>query len=310
MKQKAMNLLSNLPPGTVITGKWHHKTYRIKKKLGSGAVGSVYLCDAAGQEVALKISDKSASLTVEVNVLTSLKQVQGSLGPYLLDVDDWVTRNGKVYSFYVMEYVRGIPLRTFIKQHGSSWIGVFMLQLLDDLTRLHQSGWIFGDLKLDNLIVMTNPPRLRWVDVGGTTQKGRAIKEYTEFYDRGYWQLGTRRAEESYDLFALTMVFLHLFYPNEFERREQPLQQLYRRIDQVKALAPYRKILKKAISGKYQTSTEMRRELFHIVSQNTRTSRSRRSRKKQDNLRHAPFVIETLGITIIALGYYLLSLFL
>ena len=92
-----------------------------------------------------------------------------------------------------------------------------MLQLLDDLTRLHQSGWIFGDLKLDNLIVMTNPSRLRWVDVGGTTQKGRAIKEYTEFYDRGYWQLGTRRAEESYDLFALTMVFLHLFYPNEFE---------------------------------------------------------------------------------------------
>src|SRR5690606_7810542 len=110
--------------------------------------------------------------------------------------------------------------------------------LFRSLTRLHQSGWIFGDLKLDNLIVMTNPPRLRWVDVGGTTQKGRAIKEYTEFYDRGYWQLGTRRAEESYDLFALTMVFLHLFYPNEFERREQPLQQLYRRIDQVKALAP------------------------------------------------------------------------
>ncbi|WP_347836547.1 hypothetical protein [Gracilibacillus sp. JCM 18860] len=56
---------------------------------------------------------------------------------------------------------------------------------------------------MDNLIVSRNPVRLRWVDVGGTTLIGRSIKEYTEFYDRAYWQMGTRRAEPSYDLFAL-----------------------------------------------------------------------------------------------------------
>src|SRR5690606_41741098 len=72
--------------------------------------------------------------------------------------------------------------------------------LFRSLTRLHQSGWIFGDLKLDNLIVMTNPPRLRWVDVGGTTQKGRAIKEYT---DRKSTRLNSSHVKISYAVFCL-----------------------------------------------------------------------------------------------------------
>src|SRR5690625_7837976 len=87
-----------------------------------------------------------------------------------------------------------------------------MLQLLNNLEDLHQSGWVFGDLKTDNLLIMSSPPQVSWVDVGGTTQMGRAIKEYTEFYDRGYWSMGTRRAVPSYDLFYFVMVFLPYFF--------------------------------------------------------------------------------------------------
>lgn len=93
-----------------------------------------------------------------------------------------------------------------------------MVQLLEDLDQLHQAGWTFGDLKTDNILVESNPPRIRLVDVGGTTRMGRSIKEYTEFFDRGYWGLGTRKAEPSYDLFAVAMVFLHIYYPRRFER--------------------------------------------------------------------------------------------
>src|SRR5699024_10718749 len=183
--------------------------YTVKRKLGSGAIGTVYLCESAGDYAALKVSDKGSSITMEVNVLKAIDQAQGNkLGPYLLDADDWVASSGEQFSFYVMEYIKGEPLSNFVRQHSHVSLGVFMLQLLDDLENLHQLGWVFGDLKVDNLLVSRSPTRVRWVDVGGTTRIGRAIKEYTEFYDRGYWELGSRRAEPSYDLFSFAMIFL------------------------------------------------------------------------------------------------------
>src|SRR5690625_2710471 len=211
----------NLTPGMYVTGKWHKHKYLIKRKLGSGAVGTVYLCELNGKYIALKISEQNVSITVEVNVLKALDKVQGNrLGPYLVDVDDWEDSKG-TYSFYAMEYLHGETLNKFIDNNGSEWIGVFMLQLLDGLHRLHKKGWIFGDLKTDNLLVVSSPTRIRWVDVGGTTQTGRAIKEYTEFYDRGYWGLGSRRAEPSYDLFASVMVMLAIAYPNRFSKGDR-----------------------------------------------------------------------------------------
>lgn len=298
----------DIRPGTLVLGKWHHNRYRIKKKLGEGAVGAVYLCESNGKTAALKISDKGASLTVEVNVLKSLKRAQGNrLGPYLLDVDDWVSASGARYSFYVMEYLRGESMTTFIKRHGSEWIGVFMLQLLEDLEQLHQSGWIFGDLKTENLLIVSSPPMVRWVDVGGTTLKGRSIKEYTEFYDRGYWGMGTRRAEPSYDLFAFVMVFLNIYYPKRFDKGIQPEKTLFKRINDVKPLQPYNEVLKKAIMGRYQSSAEMKREIMNILHKAQRRKRTSRRAKQNATV---PFLIETSGITILAAVYYLFTLLL
>ncbi len=94
--------------GTIIEGKWHRNRYSIEKELGFGANGIVYLARTTNRQlVALKMSDNSMSITSEVNVLKSFAKVQGStLGPSLLDVDDWVRRSGNI-SFYVMEYIEG-----------------------------------------------------------------------------------------------------------------------------------------------------------------------------------------------------------
>lgn len=298
-----------LRPGTRIKGKWHHKTYMIQKKLGAGAVGAVYLCDYQGKPAALKISDQGTSMTVEVNVLKSLEKVRGGnrLGPSLLDVDDWVSPSGLTFSFYVMEYLQGKSLADFIRSNGKSWIGVFMLQLLDDLERLHQTGWIFGDLKTENLIVVSSPPAIRWVDVGGTTRSGRAIKEYTEFYDRGYWGLGTRKAEPSYDLFAFVMVFLTIYYPKRFEKNgTDPVKLLFKKIDQVGDLTPYRNVLKKAVKGSYRTSLEMKRDV--IAVQNTVQKREYYHRNKAKAASLNQLLVESGGIALIAFIYYLCSL--
>ncbi|SDQ04191.1 serine/threonine protein kinase [Virgibacillus subterraneus] len=299
----------DIKPGTIISGKWHKHRYVIKKKLGQGAVGSVYLCDRNGKQVALKISDKSTSMTMEVNVLKSLKKVQGNrLGPCLLDVDDWEFAQNTKYAFYVMEYLHGETLSSFINRNGDEWIGVFMLQLLDDLERLHQAGWVFGDFKTENLIVLSSPPKVRWIDVGGTTQIGRAIKEYTEFYDRGYWGFGSRRAEPSYDLFAFVMVFLNIYYPKRFDKGSQPKSTLFKRLDDVKQLRMYRNCLKDALLGKYKTSGQMKNEITKTL-QAIKSSRKSKRRAGKSVSKGTSFV-EAGGIFLIALFYYLSSILL
>ncbi|MCM3397995.1 protein kinase [Oceanobacillus profundus] len=297
----------DLRPGSQIKGKWHHKTYTIQRKLGAGAIGTVYLCNHGDRPAALKISDKGTSMTVEVNVLKSLEKVQGSrLGPSLLDVDDWVSPTGNTYSFYVMEYLQGETMVGFIRKHGKDWIGVFMLQLLEDLEKLHQTGWIFGDLKTENLLVVSSPPTVRWVDVGGTTKQGRAIKEYTEFYDRGYWGLGSRKAEPSYDLFAFVMVFLTIYYPNRFEKEHEATEKLlFKKIDHVNDLIPYRSVLKKALKSGYASSAEMKRDLIHVLNAAKKREFYHKQKPKTSWKR---LFMESGGIGVLALMYYLFSL--
>lgn len=292
----------NLKPGMSIAGKWNRRRYFIKRKLGSGTVGKVFLCETENKEhVALKISKQSTSLIVEVNVLKALDKVQGNyLGPYLIDIDDWETTNG-TYTFYVMEYLHGETPIQFIRKNGSEWIGVFMIQLLEGLERLHKSGWVFGDLKTENLLIVSSPPRIRWVDVGGTTQIGRAIKEYTEFYDRGYWGLGTRKAEPSYDLFAFVMVFLSIYYPKQFSKTKNSKQTLFNKIDQLKPLKPYSFSLKKAINGEYHSSAEMKNELLTALNNRYQMKSLKQRRSYLDLL------IETGGIIIVSITYYVIS---
>ena len=265
--------------GTIIKGKWHRKDYTIIKELGFGANGTVFLADSALGKVALKLSDNGMSIISEVNVLKSFAKVQGySLGPSLIDVDDWVTTSGTV-SFYVMEYINGPDLLTYIENKDSSWVNVLMIQLLKDLQVLHDNNWVFGDLKPENLIINGPPTRIRCIDVGGTTIIGRAIKEFTEFYDRGYWGLGSRKAEPSYDLFAVAMIMINIFYPKRFNKLEGGLKQLQMMIQKRRELLPYEQVLTKALTGRYGSANEMRGELIKLSSgqearTNTRTSNS------------------------------------
>ncbi|MFB5663769.1 protein kinase family protein [Alteribacillus sp. HJP-4] len=262
MKNQAPNFM----PGMKWLGKWNKNPYRVIKKLGNGATGSVYLAETQHGQAAVKIGGNKASLTSEVNVLKHFSQVRGNvLGPSLLDVDD-IEVNGEVYPFFCMEYLKGEFILDFLSRKGKEWAPVLLVQLLGDLDRLHREGWIFGDLKPENLMVTGPPPRVRWFDVGGTTKLGRGIKEYTEFYDRGYWGLGDRKAEPSYDLFAAAMIFIQTAYPKRFDRpAASSFEFLVRKIDSAPALAPFRKILVSALKGHYSNAQLMRRDVMDAI---------------------------------------------
>ncbi|MBT2735276.1 serine/threonine-protein kinase [Bacillus sp. ISL-7] len=252
--------------GTIISGKWHLKKYKIIKELGFGANGVVYLAEHNSTQVALKMSDNGMSITSEVNVLKSLAKVQGppTLGPSLLDVDDWQSNNGRI-SFYVMEYIQGPDFLTFLQQKGKSWTSVLFLQLLNDLDKLHENGWVFGDLKPENLIVTGPPPKIRCIDVGGTTIQGRAIKEFTEFYDRGYWGLGSRKAEPSYDLFAVAMIMINTAYPKRLTKTSGGISQLRDAIRQKPELLAWEKVILRALQGHYSGAKQMRADLLDLM---------------------------------------------
>ncbi|MDP4085460.1 MAG: protein kinase [Bacillota bacterium] len=272
-----------LNPGTIVKGIWHKNQYTILKELGFGANGIVYLAKSEKTQVALKMSDNGMSITSEVNVLKSFAKVQGSaLGPSLLDVDDWQSSQGKI-SFYVMEYIEGPDLLTFIQQNGKVWTPVLFLQLLNDLQKLHENGWVFGDLKPENLIVTGPPPRIRCIDVGGTTISGRAIKEFTEFYDRGYWGLGSRKAEPSYDLFAVGMMMIHTAYPKRFNKTSGGIAQIMEEVRKKAELLPYEGVILKSLKGQYIRANEMREDLLSLVIKRETDNSSKKTVDRKDS---------------------------
>lgn len=267
MNNTSMNQTCKAAPGTIIKGKWHHQQYRIVKALGQGATGIVYLAEGKNGLSALKVSENSMSITSEVNVLKHFSKVQGnSLGPALIDVDDWVNpRTRTQVPFYVMEYIEGKQYLDFIGNNGHEWIGVLTIQLLSNLQELHQAGWVFGDLKPENLIVADRPVRLRFIDVGGTTLQGRSIKEFTDFFDRGYWGLGTRKADPEYDLFAAAMIVINSVYPKRFKKQGDGYGQLDAVIQSNPYLRQHSAVLKNAILGKYKYASEMKQDFLQSL---------------------------------------------
>ncbi|MEK3806583.1 serine/threonine-protein kinase [Bacillus sp. FSL H8-0547] len=281
MNNTSMNQTCNLLPGTVVEGKWHHNKYRIVKPLGQGATGIVYLAEGRSGLAALKVSGNSMSITSEVNVLKHFSKVRGSsLGPALVDVDDWIhPRTGEQVPFYVMEYISGKQYLDFISNQGLEWIGVLTVQLLSNLEELHRAGWVFGDLKPENLMVAERPVKLRFIDVGGTTLNGRSIKEFTDFFDRGYWGLGTRRAEPSYDLFAAAMIVINSVHPKRFKKQDEGGRQLMEVIQDHPYLRKHSAVLKKALLGKYHYAADMKKDfLTSLYEQGSAPQKQQKSR--------------------------------
>lgn len=249
---------------SLIEGKWNKRAYSIHHELGRGATGIVYLARYQGGNYALKLGTDTLSISAEVNVLQELhKKLTNSFGPSVFDVDDW-QEGGQTKPFYVMNLIEGEALLLFVKKRGREWIPVLMIQLLEFLEALHQHGYAFGDLKPDNLKVSGHPPRLAWFDSGGITRLGWAIKEYTQIYDRAYWQMGNRKAEPSYDLFSLALIWLHLFIGEAPEPKEHPREELAALLFQYNDLAPYQQVIWKALTGSYPHAAAMKQDLVRI----------------------------------------------
>jgi serine/threonine-protein kinase len=248
--------------GATITGKWQKRQYRIERLLGEGANGRVYLVSADKRLFAMKMGFDSADHQSEINVLTALSRDNGYFRDFLRDVDDF-EQNGTQFPFYVMRWVKGEHLAQFISRRGRDWIWPVGTQLLKRLALLHKQGWVFGDLKLDNILVGSYG-EVELVDFGGATQIGRAVRQFTELYDRGHWGAGTRSADQAYDIFSFAIVILQLtgrgrkrdcFQVNALPQ-ERTQEALLEEIAQDPGCRPYRDFLSKAVKGEFASTIE------------------------------------------------------
>lgn len=208
-----MSSSQTLKPGTRIQGKWNRNNYTIVRLLGEGSNGRVYLARGGKQAYAVKVGFNDLDLQAEINALKALARAKTRAEHFFIEADDAVMSE-KHLPFYVMKYVDGSHLQAYIKRSGMDWLYPIGLQLLQQLREMHSKGYIFGDLKRDNVLVSVNG-RLQLVDYGGVTPKGRAVRQFTELFDRGYWQAGTRVADESYDLFAFVILCLQSCDPEK-----------------------------------------------------------------------------------------------
>lgn len=253
-----------MPPQ--LKGKWNKQSYRLVKEIGRGANGVVYQVLHDGKMKALKIGYDPMDLLMEVNMLKSVQERRPGylVGPLLTDVDDGII-NGSTYTFYSMEYVAGERLDQYIARVGREWVPVVMVQLLNHLEVLHAAGWMFGDLKPENMIMESAEKKLRLIDFGGVTKKGNAVRQFTEDYDRAAWHAGDRRAEAAYDLFSAAMVMIRLLLPQEewlrIKRGTRHVQALCDIIQDNLQLKPYRNVLIHALTGKYARAEQLKQEL-------------------------------------------------
>jgi serine/threonine protein kinase len=257
---------------TVLTGKWNKAVYQVERLLGEGANGKVYLVKRGKRQYALKLGLDAADLQSEVNALKVLSKSNTSFQNYLLDVDDFHYQ-GADYPFYVMRYIKGQTISDFIRHNGRDWMGLIGLNILRKLVELHERGYVFGDIKVQNMLVCGYGD-VELIDFGGVTAKGRSVKQFTEVYDRGYWGAGTRSADEGYDMFAFAVL---LISSTETEQRMHGIDKLLPQnrnvqmlIDLLKTnpiLEPCMPVLQKALLGHYTSSSQVlaawRRLKFH-----------------------------------------------
>ncbi len=139
--------------------------YLIQKRLGTGAMGTVYLAvhGAIGKRLAIKIL--AGHLTDDRGMVERFMLEARAIGqlehPNIIEMFDYGTlEDGRLY--YTMEYLQGETLSARIKR-GKVTLGEIrevLVQVCDALEVVHKHGIIHRDLKPSNLFLAQRGPRM------------------------------------------------------------------------------------------------------------------------------------------------------
>jgi hypothetical protein len=172
-----------LPDGELLGGR-----YRVRRPLGSGAMGSVYdvVRIADGRRFALKLLHGDADRDLRVRFAREAQILAELDHPNLVaivDVD--VTERNELY--LVMDLVDGTTLdRARARDRDLGWILSALRQVADGLAAIHRAGVIHRDLKPGNILVSARPggPQVKIADFGVSSLAGKRALCATQPIDR------------------------------------------------------------------------------------------------------------------------------
>jgi len=156
---------TGLRPGTVVNGR-----YRVQSKAGDGGLAEVYLAEdlTSARPVPLKLGRDPAPGGRPVPVPHHPNLVR------VLDSGEWAGR-----PYQVLEWVDGTDLGSYLREQAPPDIPAacrLAAQVAAGLEALHQAGLVHGDLKPQNVLVVSGPggPAVKLIDFSGT-QPGEPV---------------------------------------------------------------------------------------------------------------------------------------
>src|SRR5262245_36655408 len=155
------SILTTFQAQQILQGKWRRFTigkYKVLESLGSGGMGSVYLCEhkLMRRRVAVKVlpAAKAQDESALQRFYREARAVAALYHPNIVHAYD-IDQDESLH-FLVMEYVDGASLQDIVKKSGPMDITRschYMRQAAEGLEHAHEAGLIHRDIKPGNILV-------------------------------------------------------------------------------------------------------------------------------------------------------------
>ena len=234
----------------VIRGRFTKEAFVLLKKLGAGGIGDIYLVSSpSGERVALKISKDLVSITKEFNYLKKL--AHKDFIPKVYELDDY-SRAGEIYHFFTMEYIEGQNLKKALKNTKVPLkVKTDLVCIITKMIKeINDEGYIYSDLKLENIMVDKLNHKVRLIDLGSLVEIGDTVKEFTPMYDRTAWGVGRRVADKGYQTFSIGMVLVSLLLGTNLNPDREKLGSVLERVKKNRQAGGLYKIIIGCVSGR------------------------------------------------------------
>ena len=253
--------------GEKIVGKWNKKEYLVIKKIGSGGVGEVYkVRDENNNTLAIKISSDMTTINREYNIL---KKLEGyDYAPRAYDLDDYYIKNDKYY-FVVMDYIEGLNLKYLMKNREidiSNIIGIGII-VLNILRKIYEIGYVYCDIKLENILLDMERNKIVLIDYGGVIEKENNIREYTPVYNISSWDIDISVLDyEKMMTFSVSMIIVSMILKREFNPLVNSIDFVVSKVKGLKTIDILKEIIIKGLYGSYNNIDKFINDLTKSIT--------------------------------------------